>query len=456
MAESDPRERLTLDIGDINHDGDGVGRSPDGRVFFVPCALPGDRIEARVNRLKKRHGIAEMTRLLAPSDRRVEAKCPVADRCGGCAIQSLDYHAQLEWKERRVADALRRLGGVSAPVLPIIGMEEPFRYRNKAQYPVRRSPRGDLMVGFYRRGSHDIVPHDDCFVQHPLIPKAALAAAAAIDALRLSVYDERDHKGFVRHIVARASFAEEKVILMLVTNNPSFPEKDAFVASVSTRVPELAGVLQNVNRERTNRILGESTIHLWGADRVAETLDHVSFEISPDSFFQVNPIQTVTLYRTVCDWAELTGNETVWDVYCGTGSIGIYLAQDAGRLLGVDTIAAAIRDAQRNAVRNGVSERALFEVGKAEELLPRWVKEGQRADVCILDPPRRGCDSATLASVVGAGAERIVYVSCNPATLARDVAWLMARGYDAVSVRPVDMFPHTPHVEAVCLLVKSD
>lgn len=441
-----------VDIVDLNHDGEGVGRTRDGFVLFVPDALPQEKARVQVTRVRPRHGEARLIRLHESARERVQPECPVAGVCGGCALQHLHYDAQVAWKEEAVRQALRRIGGLEDVLVePILAMERPWGYRNKAQYPVGIQD-GKVVVGFYRRRSHQIVPTDDCLIHHPLAVAVAQAARQAIQELGLSVYDEASHTGFVRHVIARVSFSREEAMAVLVTREPPFPEADSFVASLRRRVPGLVSVVQNVNPGRTNVIMGEETRILWGEDHLIESLGEREFIISPNSFFQVNPAQARRLYDVVAQYAELRPGNSLWDVYCGTGSIGIYVADAYTRLRGVERVAAAVEDAWRNARRNGLHE-ARFEVGVAEETLPRWVLEGDRADVAVLDPPRSGCDVRTLDALAASRPRRIVYVSCNPATLARDLAQLQERGYRAVTVQPVDMFPHTPHVEAVCLLI---
>lgn len=448
-----PGDQAQLKVHDLNHDGDGVARADDGRVVFVPGALLGDTVLVRVTALKKRHATAELLAVKRPGAGRIEPPCPVAGECGGCAIQALAYPEQLAWKERRVRDALARLAGLSAPVHPIIGMQSPFRYRNKAQYPIRRTPSGEVVAGFYRKGSHDVVPAEDCLVQHPLIPPAVRAARRLIEALDLTVYDERTHQGFVRHVVVRAGFSSDELMVVLVTNGRAFAKKQSWIRGLQEALPRLVSIVQNVNQEATNAIMGRESLVLWGRRHIVETLEDVTYEVSANSFFQVNPRQAVELFRVVREFAALSGKERVWDVYCGTGSIGLFLCRDAALLQGVDVVCEAIEDARRNAARNGMEDRARFEAGRAEDVLPRWVREGGSPDVLLLDPPRKGSDPVTLESVCRARPGRIIYVSCNPSTLARDLVFLSERGYRLLEVQPVDMFPHTPHVEAVAHLV---
>lgn len=447
-------ERLEIEIVDLNHDGEGVGRSPGGFVLFAAGALPGDRAVVEVTAVHSRHGEAKLLELVAASPDRTQPMCPVAGVCGGCALMHMAYPAQLRWKEERVRQALARIGRLEGiAVAPIVGMEHPFHYRNKAQYPLARVE-GRTAVGFYRRRSHEVVPAEDCLIQHPLAVAAAKAARDVIDELGLSVYDETAHAGFARHIVVRVSFSREECMAILVTREREFPMREAFVAGMRRRVPQLVSVVQNVNPARTNVILGPEWILLWGKPYLVERLGHREFVISPGSFFQVNPEQAKRLYDAVAAYAALKPGDTVWDVYCGTGSIGLYVAAEGVRLRGVERAPEAVQDAWRNARHNGV-EDARFEAASADEALPRWVSEGERADVIVLDPPRSGSDERTLAAVAEVSPRRIVYVSCNPATLARDLAFLSARGFQVQEVQPFDMFPHTPHVEAVALLLRK-
>lgn len=445
-------ERLEVTITDLNHDGDGVAKTSDGFVLFVPGTVPNDRALVEVSRLRSRHGEATLVQLMRPAPERVEPPCPVAGECGGCALQHLAYDAELAWKQERVRQALVRVGRLDhVPIRPILGMARPFTYRNKAQYPVRKKD-GKTVVGFYRRKSHEVVPGVDCLIQHPLAVKVATAAQELIDELGLSVYNEESHRGFVRHLVVRVSFSRGECMAILVTRDRDFPAADVWVKEMRRRVPEIASLVQNVNPQRTNVIMGDETIVLWGADHLVESIGSREFLISPASFFQVNPIQAKQLYDVVKEDAAVDPGDVVWDIYCGAGTIGIYVATEGVRLRGVEKVVAAVADARRNARHNGIDD-ARFEQGEAETVLPRWAKAGERADVALLDPPRSGSDPKTLAAIAKAAPRRIVYVSCNPATLARDLAELATWGYRTVKVQPVDMFPQTSHVEAVALLV---
>lgn len=445
-------ERLEVSIVDLNHDGEGVAKTADGFVLFVPGALPGDRAVVEVRRVRARYGEAEIVRLVAPAAHRIQPACPVAGECGGCALQPLAYPAELAWKEERVRQALVRVGRLAnVPVKPILGMNRPYAYRNKAQYPVRKSD-GKTVVGFYRRKSHEVVAAGDCLIQHPLAVKVAEVAKELIDDMGLAVYDETSHQGFVRHLVVRVSFSREECMAILVTRERHFPEADTWVEAMRRRVPEIVSLVQNVNPRQGNVILGDESIVLWGAHHLIESIGHREFLISPTSFFQVNPVQAKELYEVVRQDAAVRPGDVVWDVYCGAGTIGIYVATEGVRLRGVEKVAAAVEDAWRNARLNGIDD-AHFEQGDAETALPKWVARGERADVAILDPPRSGSDPKTLSAIAKAAPRKIVYVSCNPATLARDLAYLATQGYRTIKVQPVDMFPRTPHVEAVALLL---
>ncbi len=457
---------LSLEITDLNHDGDGVGRTAEGFVVFVTGALPGERVQVRVETVKKRHAIASLESDADVDGKRVrwaptrtQPRCAVAGECGGCRLQHFDYSAQLAWKTERVRAALERIGGLSAvEVKPIIGMDDPFHYRNKAQYPVQRGGDGRPLLGFYRRASHQIIPHDECAIQHPLIPPIAQVCRNAIEALDIPVYDEDQHTGDIRHVVVRASFHRNEALVVLVTRTDNLSHAETLIDRIRAEAPQVIGVVQNVNAARTNAVFGNASRTRWGESVLIERLGALEVEISATSFFQVNPRQSVRLYDTVVELADLSGGR-VWDLYCGAGSIGLYVLQRGAAttlsVRGVDSVPSAIGDARRNAKRNGLEQGAQFEVGRAEAVVPRWVADGEQADVCLLDPPRSGCAPELLDAVRASGARRTVYVSCNPSTLARDLAILAKLGYHARLVQPVDMFPQTSHIETVALLERA-
>lgn len=445
-------DRIALEITDLNHDGEGVGRTAGGFVLFVPQALPGDFVDVEVCEVRKGFGRARLRSVRTPSPERLTPPCPVAGECGGCPVQHFEYGRQLAWKEDRVRQALERIGRFERPpVAPILGMERPYHYRNKAQYPVRAGAGGRVEMGFYRRGSHELVASDECLIQHPLITGAARAVRGLVEELGIPPYDEASGEGVLRHVVVRASFARREVMVIAVTNGPAFPARPEWVRRAQEAIGSLVSLVQNIQERPGNVILGERWELLWGRPYLVEALGDVEYEISPNAFFQVNPVQAKRLFDVARAYAALTGKERVWDVYCGTGSIGLFLAGGAAEVLGVERVADAVEDARRNARRNRI-DHARFEVGEAERVLPRWVKEGGSADVCLLDPPRKGCDPTALQAVVEARPRRVIYVSCNPASHARDLRMLVERGYRLLEVQPVDMFPHTAHVESVALL----
>jgi len=476
-------DEVTLDIIGLTQDGEGVGRA-DGFTLFVQGALPGERIKAKVLKVKKQYGYAKMLELLQASPDRVEAPCPIYRQCGGCQLQHMDYAAQLAWKRQHVIDSLTRIGklrvadaagaaeaagdaggavGVVADgvvVHPTIGMAEPWRYRNKAQVPIGMAQAdlddgaaGSLIGGFYARGSHRIIDMDACVIQHERNDEAVRVVKRIGTRLGIRAYDETTGRGLLRHVVVRTGFATGETMVCLVTNGTRIPRVDELVEGIRRALPDVRSIVQNVNTRNTNVIFGDETRVLWGSDFIFDELDGLRFAISARSFYQVNPAQTVALYRKAVEYAGLTGRETVIDAYCGIGTISLFLARRAGKVYGVESVPEAVEDARRNAALNGIAN-ASFEVGLAEEVIPRWREAGIAADVIVVDPPRKGCDAKLLDTIVRMRPKRVVYVSCNPATLARDLAVLEAGGFRTMEVQPVDMFPHTGHVECVVLLVK--
>lgn len=442
---------VTLEITDLGSSGEGIGKV-DGFTLFVKDALIGDVIQAKIIKLKKNYGYGRLMEIVTPSPARVEARCLKARACGGCQIQPLDYEKQLEYKENKVGGLLERVGKIRDYVMePIIGMEEPWHYRNKAQFPVGKDKDGKIITGFYAGRTHSIVPLDKCFIQHPLNEQIMSIVQRWMEEFNISSYDEVSHKGLVRHIFTRIGKYTEEVMVCLVINGKKIP-KEAELIERLKQIPGIKSICLNVNRENTNVILGKDIQCLWGQPYITDKIGEISYRISPLSFFQVNPIQTQKLYATALEYAGLTGKETVWDLYCGIGTISLFLAQAAKKVYGVEIVPEAIRDAQENARLNHI-ENAEFFVGKAEEVLPeQYEKNGVYADVIVVDPPRKGCDEKLLACMVQMAPETIVYVSCDPATLARDLNYLSNHGYKVKKVRCTDMFPHSVHVETVVLL----
>lgn len=462
-------DEITLDIIGMNHDGEGVGRA-DGYTLFVPGALPGEKISARVLKTKKQYGYAKMQTLLESSPARVDAPCEIFDRCGGCQIQHMDYAAQLEWKRQQVVNSLERIGKLNVRSLEgaadvgateaggilvpsTLGMSEPWRYRNKAQVPMGQE-HGRLIGGFYARGSHRIVDMQTCIIQHEANDEMVEAVKEIGRELGISAYDEETGRGLLRHVVVKVAFATGEKMVVLVTNGDRLPEAERWIEAIRERVPSVRSICQNVNTRQTNVIFGDVTRVLWGEEVIHDYIGDVKFAISARSFYQVNPAQTEVLYGKTLEYAGLTGNETVIDAYCGIGTISLFLAQKAKKVYGVEIVKEAIEDARKNAELNGFAN-AEFEVGASEDVIPRWREQGVKPDVIVVDPPRKGCDARLLDTIIEMKPERVVYVSCNPATLARDLRVLEDGGFKTVKVQPVDMFPQTVHVEAVALLTRQ-
>ncbi len=465
-------QSIELDIVGLTHEGEGVGRY-EGYTLFVAGALPGERVRAEVFRVGKSFGKAAMRQLIAASPDRRAAPCPLYESCGGCQLQHLDYAAQLRWKRRHVMDNLIRIGklpvaGADAggssvewgdpdrePVVvhETIGMAEPWRYRNKAQVPIGRGEAG-LIGGFFEEGSHDIVDMEACLIQQEENEETVRAVKDAARTLGISAYDRLAGKGLLRHVVVRHAASTGQRMVVLVTNGRDLPHEAELVGLIREKVPGVVSVVQNVNTLSTPVVFGDLTRTLWGQDVIYDEIGGIRFAISARSFFQVNPQQTERLYKKAVEYAGLTGEETVVDAYCGIGTITLFLARHARRVYGVEIIPEAIEDARRNAELNEI-RNVEFAVGRAEKVLPRWQKSGVKPDVIVVDPPRKGCDPALIATMLELKPARIVYVSCNPSTLARDLRLLEDGGYRTVEVQPVDMFPHTVHTEVVSLLVWS-
>ena len=479
LSESQPKikppfrtgQMLELQIDGLGHDGEGVGRA-QGFTFFIPGAIPGDQVLAVVKQVKKNYGFAEVVKVISPSPDRVMPECSVFGRCGGCALQHMDYQAQLRWKRQRVVDALQRIGGFSDPVVhETIGMAQPFRYRNKGQYPVTLSGE-QLVAGFYAKGSHEVVACQDCLIQHPLNNRIVSEVSRLAMEFGLDAYNEHTGQGFLRHILIKTGFETGEALCVLVTNGRDFPEgdgdaKDSKVDRNSRRsgaefgrrlqqaVPELVGVVQNINTQKTNVILGDETRTLWGRDALIDELCGLQFKISARSFFQVNPLQTAVLYNKALEYAALNGTETVLDLYCGIGTISLLLAGRSRQVIGVEYVEDAVVDARNNAEMNGISN-VDFYAGDAGTVLENLAGEGINFDVAVLDPPRAGCDAKVLRILANLKVPRIVYVSCNPASLARDLKLLAEMGYGLKEAQPVDMFPQTSHVESIVLMSRVD
>lgn len=450
-------ELFTVEITDMSEDGSGIGKT-DGYTWFIKDAVIGDTVEARAMKMKKSYGYARLMRILEPSVHRVEPRCPVARQCGGCQIQAMKYEEQLRFKERKVLNHLMRIGGFSReeiPMLPIMGMEHPWRYRNKAQFPFGKDKNGRIITGFYAGRTHTIVEQEDCLLGAEVNRDILRVIRNYMEEFHIEPYDEENHRGLVRHALIRVGFKTGEIMVCLVINGDALSHGEALVERLRA-IPGMTSISFNVNKEKTNVILGRKVVDLYGPGYITDYIGEVRYRISPLSFYQVNPVQTEKLYGTALEYAGLTGGETVWDLYCGIGTISLFLAQKAGKVYGVEIVPQAIEDARMNAKLNGF-ENVEFFVGKAEEVLPEQYEKNQvYADVIVVDPPRKGCDEKCLETIVRMGPKKVVYVSCDSATLARDVKYLGEKGYEVKRVRCVDMFPQSGHVETAALLTQAE
>ena len=468
---------VTVSIEDIGNDGEGIGKT-NGYTLFVKDAVLGDTVEARITKCKKNYGYARVEKVLKPSSFRVEPKCALHKRCGGCQIQAMDYAQQLAFKQNKVKNHLVRIGGfeeekIDTVMEPIVGMEEPWHYRNKAQFPVGYDREGKLVTGFYAGRTHDIIANTDCALGAAENQKILEAILDYMKENRVTAYREKEGTGLVRHVLIRTGFCSGEIMVCLVINGRKLPAEERLIERLRNLSVEdamqnrrIASISVSVNTKRTNVIMGKEIRLLWGKERIVDTLGEIEFAISPLSFYQVNPRQTEKLYGLAVEYAGLTGRETVWDLYCGIGTISLFMAKKAKRVCGVEIIPQAIEDARENARRNGIAN-AEFYVGKAEEVLPEFYQRASaqqseaeadklHPDVIVVDPPRKGCDEKCLETMLAMRPERIVYVSCDSATLARDLKILCEGGYELKRVRAVDQFGQTVHVETVVLLSKDE
>ena len=446
---------VTLEIEDCGIDGEGIGKA-DGFTVFVKDAVIGDTVTAKIIKAKKNYGYGRLMEVLKPSPYRVEPKCEFARQCGGCQLQALSYDQQLVFKTNKVKGHLERIGGFTdIPMEPIIGMDELFHYRNKAQFPVGRNKEGKIVTGFYAGRTHNIIENRDCALGVAENKEVLDCVIAHMEKYGIEPYNEATGKGLVRHVLIRYGYFTKEVMVCLILNGNKIPKEEQLVKSLC-EIPGMTSITINVNKKHSNVILGEEIRLLWGQEYITDRIGDISYQISPLSFYQVNPMQTQKLYAKALEYADLHGEETVWDLYCGIGTISLFLAQKAKFVRGVEIVPAAIENAKENAKLNGLENTEFF-VGKAEEVLPReYKKNGVYADVIVVDPPRKGCDETLLETMVEMNPERIVYVSCDSATLARDLKYLCERGYELRKVCPVDQFGMTVHVETVVLLSKGE
>ncbi|MED3574042.1 23S rRNA (uracil(1939)-C(5))-methyltransferase RlmD [Cytobacillus praedii] len=435
---------------DLTHEGAGVAKV-DGYPLFVPNGLPGEKAKIKVIKANKGYGFGRLIETYEESPDRVEAPCPIYKECGGCQLQHLSYDGQLKAKEKQVRDVLTRIGKLeNVKVHPVLGMKDPWRYRNKAQVPVGEHE-GGLIGGFYQQRTHQIIDMKECIIQQEKNDEVVQAVKEICSRYGVQAYDEGRNKGDLRHIMARYGLVTGEVMIVLVTRTKDLPNKNKIVEEIISRIQGVKSICQNVNSKKTNVIFGDETKVLWGEEVIYDFIGDTKFAISARSFYQVNPEQTKVLYEKALEYADLNGEENVIDAYCGIGTISLFLARKAKKVFGVEIVPEAIEDAKRNAELNGITN-AEFAVGEAEIVIPKWYSEGNTADVLVVDPPRKGCDEGLLQTIIDMKPKKVVYVSCNPGTLARDLRILEDGGYQTVEVQPVDMFPMTMHVEAVTKL----
>ena len=447
-------KEYVVDIVDIGQGGVGIGKY-EGFTVFVEGGLIQDKVKVRINKSKKNYAVGDIVEILEKSPFRVDRICSddLKD-CGGCQIQELDYNKQLELKTNEVKQVISRIGKLeNVEIHETIGMQSPCRYRNKAQFPIQNI-NGSTAIGFYKKKSHDVIPTDMCVIQHDINDKIIKIIKTYIQAYNVSIYNEMTHTGVLRHLVTKVGFTTNEVMVVLVANGTNLPHLNELASVLKENILGFKTLVLNVNKAKTNVILGKENKVIYGNGKINDYIGDLVFEISPLSFFQVNPVQTEVLYNKALEYAELKENDTVFDIYCGIGSISLFLAQKATKVYGIEIVEDAIKDAKINAKLNNLNN-VEFYVGKAEEVVPKMYSEGKTANVVVVDPPRKGCDEKVLDTIVSMKPDRVVYVSCNPSTLARDLAYLDERGYKCVEIQPVDMFPHTMHVECCAKIVKK-
>ncbi len=447
-------DQVEITIDDIGAEGEGIGKY-QGYTLFVKDTVMGDIALVQVTKTGKSYGYARLVKLLKTSEFRAEPRCPIAAKCGGCQLQHVDYQKQLEYKENKVRNCLTRIGGfTNIPIEPIIGMEEPYYYRNKSQFPVGKNKDGSISIGFYASRTHAIINTEHCYIGSKVNDDILGVIRVWIEKNKIEPYNEESHKGLLRHILTRVGYSTGEIMVCLVINGTSIPCRDELIREL-TKIQGMKSISLNINKEKTNIILGDKVIPLWGEPYITDRIGEIKYQISPLSFYQVNPVQTKKLYDLALEYANLHGNEVVWDLYCGIGTISLFLAQKAKQVYGVEIVLQAIEDAKTNARINGITN-AEFYVGAAEEVLPRTYRDEKiHADVIVVDPPRKGCEQSLLDTILEMSPKRVVYVSCDPATLARDLKYLCDQDYKLEKVRAVDQFGHSIHVETVALLVKE-
>ncbi|MFU0789000.1 MAG: 23S rRNA (uracil(1939)-C(5))-methyltransferase RlmD [Virgibacillus proomii] len=448
-------ETVTLTFEDLTHEGNGIAKI-DGYPLFVPNALPGEKALVKVVKVNKNFGYGKLLQIEKQSSERVEPPCNVYYKCGGCQLQHMSYDMQLEMKRNQVKNVMRKIAHLDdVSVLPTLGMRDPWRYRNKVQIPVGEK-KGELITGFYQKRSHRIIEDmNTCVIQDEVNDRMVEAVRRIAERLGIQAYNEKKHSGVLRHIMVRTGRETNDTMIVIVTRTEKLPQQDKLIKELTETYPHVKSVVHNVNKERTNVILGKETKVIWGDAYIYDTIGDIRFAISAKSFYQVNPQQTKVLYEKALEYANIGANDVVIDAYCGIGTISLFLARQAKKVYGIEVVPEAIHDAKINAKLNGITN-VEFIVGKAEKVMPRWKAQGLQPDVIVVDPPRKGCEIDFLQAMIEMEPNRIVYVSCNPSTLARDLKILDEGGYETKEIQPVDMFPQTNHVECVVLMSRAE
>ena len=451
-------EEYILKVVSQGYEGEGVAKVNDTYPIFIEGALKDETVKVKIIKVNKNFAYGKLIEVIEASKDRVEPICPIYKRCGGCKIQHISYKGQLDFKLQRVKDCIGRIAKLDENIVKYpLGMENPLRYRNKVQLPIGVI-NGKLKIGFFAPRSHEIIDMDTCFIQDDIANKIVKLTREWIEKFNISscnVEGQYEKSGVLRHLMIRRGFKTDEVMVVLVTNKEELPHKDEFIEVITNNIPNIKSIIQNINSKNTNVILGNECITLWGNDTISDYIGEFKFNISPLSFFQVNPVQTDMLYSKALEYANLTGDETVFDAYCGTGTITLFLSKKAKEVYGVEIIEQAIENANINAKENNISNAKFF-VGKSEEVIPSLIDKGIKADVIVVDPPRKGCDIKLLKAITKVSPKRIVYVSCDPSTLARDLKILDENGYKTIEVQPVDMFPQTAHIENCVLLQQKN
>ncbi|MCB2305231.1 23S rRNA (uracil(1939)-C(5))-methyltransferase RlmD [Clostridium estertheticum] len=446
-------EDYIITIDNMGYEGEGVGKI-DGFTVFVAGAIVGEKVLIKIVKISKNFGFGKLLEIIEKSISRIEPVCDIYKSCGGCNLQHIDYAAQLDFKTNRVNQVINRIGKLEKVIVhPTLGMESPYNYRNKVQLPASNK-NGEVKIGFYAARSHDIINMENCYIQDSVADIVVKLTRKWIKEFNIQCYNEENHQGILRHVMIRKGSKTGQVMVVLITNGKSLPYKEEFIAIITKKIKGIVSVIQNINSEKTNVILGETCVTLWGKDTITDYIGEFEFEVSPLSFFQVNSVQTEVLYDKVLEYANLSGGEVVLDAYCGTGTISLFLSQKAKKVYGVEIVPQAIENAKINAKVNNV-ENTEFLVGEAEVTIPKLINDGVIADVVVVDPPRKGCDKTLLEAISHMGPKSIVYVSCDPGTLARDLGILNELGYITKEIQPVDMFPQTAHIECVARIERK-